>query len=144
MLKGNQKVPARLYVSNIPFIIIKRKKTIYLESTLAKQIVRSSTDCNIQTNTTLDWIITYFFYWVDINIWMMGDGVYKCSRFTKQWWSPFNQKLRNSNIIILLTHEYLFPLSMIDRLHYLLSKTFLWYVSYLQELGARGQECNFK
>jgi len=45
MLKGNKKVPAGYYVSNIPFIITKRKKTyIYLKSTLAKQILRSSPD----------------------------------------------------------------------------------------------------
>jgi len=36
MLKGNKKVLAAFNVSNIPFIIIKRK-TIYLTSTLAKQ-----------------------------------------------------------------------------------------------------------
>ena len=40
MLKGNKKVPAGYYVSNKS-----RKKTyIYLKSTLAKQILRSSPD----------------------------------------------------------------------------------------------------
>ena len=37
MLTGNKKVPARYYVLNTPFIIIKRKKPIYLKSTLAKK-----------------------------------------------------------------------------------------------------------
>jgi len=34
LLKGNKKVPVRVYVLNIPLIITKRKKpTIYLKST---------------------------------------------------------------------------------------------------------------
>ena len=36
--KGNKQVPAGLYVLNTPFIIIKRKTTIYLKSTLAKNL----------------------------------------------------------------------------------------------------------
>jgi len=34
LLKGNKKVPVILYAFNIPLIIIKRKKTIYLKPTL--------------------------------------------------------------------------------------------------------------
>ena len=36
-LKGNKKVPAGFYVLNIPLIIIKREKNIYLKSTLAQK-----------------------------------------------------------------------------------------------------------
>ena len=36
MLKGNKKVPAGCFVSNIHFLIIKRKNTIYPKSTLDK------------------------------------------------------------------------------------------------------------